>query len=135
MQGSDSNNHGVRLDKWLWAARFFKTRALAAEAITGGKVKVNGERAKPAKSIRAGDSMTIRLGPYEHAIRVLGLSVRRGPASVAALLYEESAESKEARKRLAAQLAAERAYLPHTKSRPNKRERREILRFKQGGER
>src|SRR5215218_1431268 len=86
----------VRLDKWLWAARFFKTRSQAAEAIEGGKVQVAGERVKRAKLVQAGDELRIRLGPYEHVVLVRGVSERRGPASVAAQLYEETAESKAA---------------------------------------
>ena len=70
----------LRLDKWLWAARFFKTRALAAEAVAGGKVKLNGERVKAAKAIRPGDALNIHIGPYEYVVRVRALSVRRGPA-------------------------------------------------------
>lgn len=120
----------VRIDKWLWAARFFKTRALAAEAVAGGKIKVNGERAKPAKAVRAGDELRIHIGPYEHVIRVLGLSSKRGPASVAALLYEEDAESKAARDQLRARLTAERIYAPADKGRPSKRARRELIRLK-----
>src|SRR5678815_1944416 len=95
----------VRLDKWLWAARFYKTRSLATEAVTGGKVDVNGERAKPAKPIKPGDEIRLRLPPYEHVLIVRGLSERRGPASVAQTLYDETPESRDARQRLAAQLA------------------------------
>ena len=94
----------VRLDKWLWAARFFKTRALAAQAIESGKVEVNGERAKRAKQLQVGDELRIRLGPYEHQIVVQALSSRRGPAPEAAGLYEETVASREARERLALQL-------------------------------
>lgn len=125
----------MRIDKWLWTARFFKTRSLAADAIAGGKVKVNGERAKPAKTLRAGDSLCIHIGPYEHVVRVRGFSERRGPASEAALLYEEDAESRTARLALAAQLSAERALYPRDPGRPNKRDRRLLIRFKQGDER
>ena len=78
----------VRLDKWLWAARFFKTRGLAVDAIDSGKVEVNGERAKRAKQLQAGDSVRIRIGPYHHLVKVLALSERRGPASVAATLVQ-----------------------------------------------
>lgn len=124
----------IRIDKWLWAARFFKTRSLAAEAVAGGKVKVNGERVKAAKVVRRGDELRIHIGPYEHLIRVLGLSARRGPAAEAALLYQESAGSKAARDELAARLAAERRSFPREKGRPAKRARRELIRFKQGGD-
>src|SRR5436305_13214547 len=87
----------VRIDKWLWAARFFKTRSLATDAVTGGKVEVNGERAKPAKSVKPGDELKLRLGPYEHILIVRGLAERRGPASVAQSLYEETEASRAAR--------------------------------------
>ena len=120
----------TRIDKWLWAARFFKTRSLAVEAVAGGKVKVNGERVKAAKAIRLDDELSIHVGPYEYAVRVLGLSGRRGPAPEAALLYEESVPSKVAREALAARLSAERIYDSHEKGRPTKRARRQIIRFK-----
>src|SRR3954469_22099444 len=94
----------VRIDKWLWAARFYKTRALAAEAIAGGKVQVNGERVKRAKPLQVGDDVRIRQGPYEHQVVVRDLSDRRGPAVQAAALYEEKAESRAAREALAVQL-------------------------------
>src|SRR3954462_15118139 len=96
----------VRLDKWLWAARFFKTRALAADAIESGKVEVNGERAKRAKQLQVGDSVRVRLGPYQHLISVLVVSERRGPGSVAKTLYEENAESRKARETLQLQMKA-----------------------------
>jgi ribosome-associated heat shock protein Hsp15 len=120
----------VRVDKWLWAARFFKTRSLAAQAAEGGKVKVNGARARAAKAVRVGDALAIHVGPYEHVITVRGLSERRGPASQATQLYEETAESKSARQRLAAQLAADRAAVRFDAGRPGKQARRETIRFK-----
>src|SRR5205085_11006875 len=82
-----SESDRLRVDKWLWAARFYKTRALAAEAIAGGKVEVNGERPKAAKALKTGDTIRLRLGPYEHTLIVRDLSNRRGPASVAQTLY------------------------------------------------
>src|SRR5947209_1042317 len=94
----------VRLDKWLWAARFFKTRSLATDAVAGGKVEVNGDRAKPAKAVKPGDEIRLRVGPYKHVLVVRQLGERRGPASVAQTLYEETQSSREARERLAAQL-------------------------------
>jgi ribosome-associated heat shock protein Hsp15 len=120
----------IRIDKWLWVARFFKTRSLATAAVAGGKVKVNGERVKPAKAIRLDDELSIHVGPYEYVVRVLGLSGRRGPAPEAALLYAESVQSKVAREKLAARLSAERIYDSHEKGRPTKRARRQIIRFK-----
>ena len=125
----------VRLDKWLWAARFFKTRALAVEAIEGGKVHVGGERVKRAKLLQAGDEVRIRLGPYEHHVLVRALSERRGPASVAATLYEETAESKAARAALALQLKSAPSLFAHGQGRPNKKERRDIERFRDDGRR
>lgn len=120
----------VRLDKWLWAARFFKTRALAAEAIGGGKVEVNDAPVKRARPVAIGDQVRIRLGPYEHRVVVRGLSERRGPAAEAALLYEETAESRERREKLAWQLKHAPAFVHHEKGRPTKRDRREIGRLK-----
>src|SRR5881628_2915534 len=87
----------VRLDKWLWAARFFKTRALASEAIAGGKVQVNGDRAKRARPLQVGDEVRVRQGPYEFLVVVRALSGRRGSAAVAAGLYDERPESRAAR--------------------------------------
>ena len=121
----------VRIDKWLWAARFFKTRSLAAEAIGAGKVEVNDERVKPAKMLQIGDEVSIRLGPYVHVVHVRGISERRGPASVAATLYEETAESVAARAKLAEQLRmAPAAFVYEEKGRPTKRDRRELDRFR-----
>jgi ribosome-associated heat shock protein Hsp15 len=119
----------VRLDKWLWAARFYKTRALAAEAIDGGKVDVNGARAKRAKMVQAGDEVCIRQTPFEHVVAVRGISERRGPASVAATLYQETAESKARRDALVTQIRSMPADDWDT-GRPTKRDRREIERFR-----
>lgn len=121
----------VRLDKWLWAARFFKTRALAVEAIDGGKVQVNGDRVKRAKLIQIGERIAIRLGPYEHVVEVRGLAERRGPAAAAALLYAETAESIKERERVAFQLkAAHVLFVPETNERPTKRDRRRLEEFR-----
>jgi ribosome-associated heat shock protein Hsp15 len=118
----------MRLDKWLWAARFFKTRSLAAEAIGGGKVDVNGERTKRAKDLKLGDEVRVRHGQFEHIVIVRGLSERRGPASEAATLYEETEASKRGRETLALQLRS----LPtdFAEGRPTKKERRDIDRFR-----
>lgn len=121
----------MRLDKWLWAARFFKTRSLASDAIGGGKIVVNGERVKPAKLIQPGDEVRVKLGPYEHVLLVRGLSERRGPASVAVTLYEETAESRAVREKLAEQLRmAPAAFVYQEKGRPTKRDRRELESFR-----
>lgn len=131
-ENADLGSQGrVRIDKWLWAARFFKTRSLAADAVAAGKVEVNGDRTKPAKLLQLGDEVSIRLGPYLHVIHVRGLSERRGPASVAVTLYEETADSIAARAKLAEQLRmAPAAFVYEEKGRPTKRDRREIDRFR-----
>lgn len=114
----------VRLDKWLWAARFFKTRSLAQQAIEGGKVRLNGESTKPAKEVRAGDELFINIGGYEWAIRVMQVSDKRGSASVAQTLYKESEESRA--KRAVEALRRRRFNEPAStlKGRPTKRDRR-----------
>lgn len=117
---------GVRLDKWLWAARFFKTRALAADAIEGGKVEVSGGRVKRAKLIQAGDSIRLRLGPYEHLVTVLALSERRGPASVAATLFRETPESRKLREELQLRMKAAAPQFAHDSGKPTKKQRRDI---------
>jgi ribosome-associated heat shock protein Hsp15 len=117
----------VRIDKWLWAARVVKTRALAVDALKGGRVEVNGERAKPSKEVRPGDSIEFASGRFRLSLVVRATSARRGPASAAALLYEETAESREARERLAAELRAERAAgATREGGRPTKRDRRRL---------
>ncbi|MFQ5849234.1 MAG: RNA-binding S4 domain-containing protein [Candidatus Binatia bacterium] len=123
---------GIRLDKWLWATRFFKTRSIAADAISGGKVQVNGSRVKPSREIHVGDELRIRRGPYEWVVGVRGLSRKRGPAQEAVLLYQETEQSKRNRETLAAQLHAERMIQPYLKGRPTKKARREIIRFTRG---
>jgi len=120
----------VRLDKWLWAARFFKTRSLAVEAIEGGKVQVGGERVKRAKLLQVGDEVRVRLGPYEHHVVVRGLSERRGSAAIAAELYEETAASRAAREALSAQLKATASAFSFGQGKPTKKERRDIERFR-----
>jgi ribosome-associated heat shock protein Hsp15 len=126
----DQSSDRVRVDKWLWAARFYKTRSLATEAVNGGQVEVNGERAKPAKTVKPGDEVRVRLGPYEHILIVRDLAERRGPASVAQGLYEETPASRDARQRLAAQLAAApAAFVYEEKGRPTKKDRRDLTRF------
>jgi ribosome-associated heat shock protein Hsp15 len=122
----------VRLDKWLWAARFFKTRAIAATAIETGKVEVNGERAKRAKQLQAGDSLRIRIGPYHHLVIVRGLSENRGPAPVAAKLYEETDEGKKAREAMQLQMKVARAVPGYDRGRPTKKDRRDLERVRRG---
>jgi ribosome-associated heat shock protein Hsp15 len=120
----------TRIDKWLWAARFYKTRSLAAAAIAGGKVQVNGERVKRAKPLHVGDEVRIRQGPYEHQVVVRELSDRRGPAAQAAALYEEKPSSRAAREALALQLRSLHSAFAPERGRPTKRDRREINRLK-----
>ncbi len=120
----------VRLDKWLWAARFYKTRALAVDAIDGGKIEVNGERSKRAKLVTAGDRIRIRIGPYAHVMTVKEVSERRGPAPVAAKLYEEDAESKKQREVMAAHIKAMNANTGYDSGRPTKKDRRDIERVR-----
>jgi ribosome-associated heat shock protein Hsp15 len=117
----------LRIDKWLWAARFFKTRALAVEAVESGKVTMGEARVKPAKAIGAGDRLVIRLGQYHFDVEVLALSNKRGPAPVAQKLYRETEESRARRAVIAANLKA--LPQPTSKGRPTKRDRREIERF------
>lgn len=124
-----AENGKLRLDKWLWAARFFKTRSLAADAVNGGKVHINGNRTKPAHEVNVGDEMRIRKGPYEFIVVVTGLSTRRGPAQAAARLYEETPASREARARLSEQHRLANLSRPRGEGRPNKRQRRQIIRF------
>ena len=119
----------VRIDKWLWAARFFKTRSLATDAVEGGKIKLNGERPKPAKAVKVGDKIEVRSGPFTFSLAVLALSDKRGPATAAALLYAETAESKSTRQVLAEQLRADVATTPFVCGRPTKKARRDIIRF------
>ena len=128
--GEPGDDDRVRLDKWLWAARFFKTRALAAEAIEGGKVEVNGDRAKRARPLKPGDEVRVRLGPYEHHVVVSALAHRRGPAAEAATLYQETVAGREARERLALQLKSVAPLFHHDKGRPTKKDRRDINRLR-----
>ena len=122
----------MRIDKWLWAARFFKTRSLAIEAIEAGRVLVNEERVKPAKALEVGNLLAIRLGPYTFVVEVLGLSDKRGPALQAQKLYLETAESIKRREDLAFERKAQAQGVQHGEGRPTKKDRRDIERFKSG---
>jgi ribosome-associated heat shock protein Hsp15 len=126
-------NETVRIDKWLWAARFFKTRGLATEAVAGGKVEVNGDRAKPSRIVRVGDTISVRRGLYEWTIVVKDLARLRGPASQARQLYEETEESARKREAAIAQLKLERPPDFDTPGRPSKKDRRAIDRFTKRG--
>lgn len=123
------NTEKVRIDKWLWAARFFKTRSLAAEAVNGGKAHLNGVRVKPARPVAIGDKLTITKGHLEFHVEVLGLSGKRGPASVAQLLYEESEESKSKREETRVLRKALNASHAPPAKKPSKRDRRKIISF------
>ncbi|STR18514.1 Heat shock protein 15 [Janthinobacterium lividum] len=116
----------VRLDKWLWAARFFKTRSLASEAVDTGKVKVGGERVKPARSVRVGDELAIDNGAETWEVAVLGLSDKRGAAPVARLLYAETLASIAGREQLAEERKLFREPGTTIKGRPTKRDRRQL---------
>lgn len=125
----ESGQNSVRIDKWLWASRFFKTRGLALEAVNGGKVHLNGQRVKPARHVKVGDQLTIHRGPYEFVVDVQGISDKRGPAKVAQQLYQETEASREAREQATEQRRISENQVPRPRKRPNKRDRRHIIRF------
>ena len=118
------------MDKWLWAARFFKTRAQAADAIAGGKVEVGGERVKPARLVHVGEEVRVRVGPYVHVVVVRGVSDRRGPAAVARELYAETEASRAERERHAWQLKHAAPVMELGEGRPTKRDRRNLDRMR-----
>lgn len=128
---TDENTDKFRIDKWLCAARFFKTRSLAADAVECGKVHINETRVKPAKAVAVGDMLTINIGQRQYVVEVLALSNRRGPASEAQKLYRETDASLQRRAAIAAQLK-EQPQPFFFKGRPTKRDRREIERFRKG---
>lgn len=128
-----TDTHEIRIDKWLWAARFFKTRGFAAEAVNGGKVRVNGQRCKPGKNVKVGDQITISKDQYSWDIRVIDLIKQRRPAQEAVLLYEEDQDSISSRQRQI-ELHKQQQAVQHPSERehkPNKKQRRQIHRFKQ----
>ena len=129
-----SELESLRIDKWLWAARFFKTRKLASDAVSGGKVHANGQRCKPSKEIKVGTKLLIHKDQYSWDICILGLNSQRRPASEAVLLYEESPESRDKRQQQIIENKEQRQFIPHSERerRPNKKQRRQIHRFKQG---
>jgi ribosome-associated heat shock protein Hsp15 len=132
MADQESNTE-IRLDKWLWAARFFKTRSLAAEAVGGGKISINGDRAKPSRVVRRGDKLAIRRGPYEWVVTVKDVSRLRGPAAQAQQLYEETEESMRKREAAIAQSKLERPPEFDSPGRPSKKDRRAIARWTRHG--
>ena len=122
----------VRLDKWLWAARFFKTRSVARDAVSGGKVHLNGNRAKPGRTLSVDDVLRIQRGDDEYTITIIEVASRRGPAAVAQTLYEESDESRLKREKLVEQRKLEHEQHAGRERRPDKRQRRRLVRFKTG---
>lgn len=129
---NEDNSEKFRIDKWLWAARFYKTRSLATDAIECGKVLLNEVRVKPAKALAVGDVLNIHLGQTQYVIEVLALSGKRGSAPIAQKLYRETDASRQRREAIAAQLKAEPKPFQF-KGRPTKRDRREIERLKKSG--
>jgi ribosome-associated heat shock protein Hsp15 len=128
-QELEQTREPVRIDKWLWVARFFKTRSLAAAAVTAGKIEVNGARAKPSRIMRLGDKLNIRRGLYEWTVIVKRLTKLRGPAAEAQRLYEETEESIRKREATSAHLKFERPLEFNIPGRPSKKDRRAVLRF------
>ena len=119
----------LRIDRWLWAARVYKTRSLAACAVEGGKVKLNGERVKPAKEVKSGDELEVRTGELQWRVEVRAVALKRGPAAGAALMYAESGESRARREHMIAMRRAGPHPAHDTHGRPTKRDRRMIRRF------
>ena len=128
---TDDHTEKFRIDKWLCAARFFKTRSLAADAVDCGKVHLNETRVKPAKPVVVGDMLTVNIGQKQYVVEVIALSNKRGPASQAQKLYRETDASRERREAIAAQLKLQPQPF-FFKGRPTKRDRREIERFRKG---
>ena len=122
----------VRFDKWLWAARFFKTRALASKACDLGRIRSNSVEAKPAREVRVGDMLQVRNEAGEFEIEVVQLSEMRGPAAIAQTLYRETEASKEARIKVAEERKAMQQFAPIPERRPSKRDRRRIIQFRGG---
>ncbi len=135
MSAEDENDDDrLRVDRWLWCARFFKSRSAAAAAVRGGHVRINGQRVKPAHAVKIGDALHLELPRAdERQISVVAIPARRGPAPEAAATYVESAESLERRRRAAEQRAARASFQPPTVGRPDKRTRRLLLRARQRG--
>jgi ribosome-associated heat shock protein Hsp15 len=123
-----------RIDKWLWCARFFKTRSLAAQAVSGGKVHINGERVKPAHSVRVGDRLSIVINGADAEFDVIGLPERRGPASEARTHYAETPDSVTRREKLREQHRLAELTRPRPEGRPDKRDRRKLVRIQRGQE-
>lgn len=120
----------VRLDKWLWAARFYKTRSLAREMVEGGKVHYNGQRTKPSKLVEVGAILTLRQGSDQKTIKILAINEQRRPAQEAQLLYQETPESLDKREKIAEARKLNALTMPHPDRKPDKKERRNLIKFK-----
>lgn len=131
-QNKPNDGAGVRLDKWLWSARFYKTRALAREMVEGGKVHYNGQRTKPSKLVEVGAELRLRQGNDERTVTVLLLQEQRRGAAEASLMYQETADSVVKREKIAEVRKLNALTMPHPDRRPDKKERRNLIRFKQG---
>lgn len=129
MTSKENQETTVRLDKWLWAARFFKTRSLASKAVSGGHVHLNGKRIKPSRTVQGGEQLRIKRGVEEYTVNILALSSRRGPAKVAQTLYEETEESQAQREQAREQRRLVKAPASRPEGRPDKRDRRKIRKF------
>ena len=127
----EKTDNEVRLDKWLWAARFYKTRSIAKAMIEGGKVHDNGQRAKVSKAVEIGSTIKLRQGNEEKEVEVLALSDQRRGAPEAQLLYQETEKSVKQREAIAFARKANALFMPHPDRRPNKKERRELVKFKE----
>lgn len=132
MAKNTSDDDGVRLDKWLWAARFYRTRALAREMVEGGKVHYNGQRTKPGKIVEVGAEIRLRQGNDERTVIVLAINGQRRGAPEAQLMYRETEESLDKREKFAQARKLNALTMPHPDRRPDKKERRHLIRFKYG---
>ncbi|MEB6536890.1 ribosome-associated heat shock protein Hsp15 [Pantoea stewartii] len=130
----EKSDDGVRLDKWLWAARFYKTRSIAREMIEGGKVHYNGQRSKPSKLVERDAELTLRQGNDERTVVITGISEQRRPASEAQQLYRETDASIEKREKMALARKMNALTMPHPDRRPDKKERRDLMKFKLSGD-
>jgi len=129
MINRENEDAAVRLDKWLWAARFFKTRSLASKAVSGGHVHLNGKRVKPSRTVQGGEQLRIKRGTEEYTVNILALSSRRGPAKVAVTLYEETEQSLTQRQEAREQRKLVKAPAVRPEGRPDKHDRRKIRKF------
>lgn len=130
----EKSAEAVRLDKWLWAARFYKTRAIAREMVEGGKVHYNGQRSKPSKIVEPEAELTLRQGNDERTVIVQTVSDKRGPATEAQQMYAETPQSIEKREKIAQARKMSALTMPHPDRRPDKKERRDLMKFKNSGD-